>query len=666
MKVALLSPDTGQQGGSPSGEPYVHALSGKAVRTHFELLFMKNSKSFGRVASAPALSLIALAVATQVQAQVLEINPVVISAARMAQPLSEVLASVSVITRQDIDKSQAASLADLLRGEAGFEFGRSGGPGSTTSFFLRGQESKNVVLMIDGVRSQTDGIGALTMTHVPLSQIERVEILRGNAGALYGEAAIGGVINVTTRAGSGEPKAYGTAMMGSRQISELTAGYGGKVNDITFDVNAGASESVGFSAMNAAKNATVNPDRDGTRDQYVAASVSQKMDASLRLGFRANAKTSRTDYDTDNSWSGLKTDTNQFQIKSDSLGAFANKRLSDQWTMDVDLAQTHFAYEAIKNGTVATNARYEGRQDVLRLASTYALQDATLLNVGIDRANEAFNQRTVYDVKRDTQAVFAGVTTQINRWNFQANVRRDELTVDRNSSATSLQKNYVNHNHLLGAGYQLSPEWRLTSTLSTGFRAPAANDLVGAYGNPNLQPETHRAEELGLVYNVSNALMRVVYFQTQTQNTIAYDSQYKPQNTGEMSNKGLELSTRSQIWGNQVKGALVLQDPWNVTGGFLPGRRAKQYGSLDVSRGWNAYDIGLKMNASSSRSDFSYAGSPMLAGYATLDLYVSRRLSESLMLRAKLENALDKKYELAGAYNTPGRGLFITLQYQPK
>jgi outer membrane cobalamin receptor len=87
----------------------------------------------------------------------------------------------------------------------------------------------------------------------------------------------------------------------------------------------------------------------------------------------------------------------------------------------------------------------------------------------------------------------------------------------------------------------------------------------------NLQPETHRAEELGLVYNVSNALMRVVYFQTQTQNTIAYDSQYKPQNTGEMSNKGLELSTRSQIWGNQVKGALVLQDPWNVTGGFLPG-----------------------------------------------------------------------------------------------
>ena len=107
---------------------------------------MKFSKSLDRRAFTPVLSVIALTVAANLYAQNLEINPVVISAARMAQPLSEVLASVSIITRQDIDKSQATSLADLLRGEAGFEFGRTGGPGSTTSFFLRGQESKNMVV----------------------------------------------------------------------------------------------------------------------------------------------------------------------------------------------------------------------------------------------------------------------------------------------------------------------------------------------------------------------------------------------------------------------------------------------------------------------------------------------------------------------------------------
>ena len=139
------------------------------------LFLMKNRSNRAR---RNALELSALAVsligAFQAQAQALELDPVVVSAARTEQALSDVLPSVSVVTRQDIEKSQAASLADLLQGEAGVEFGRNGGPGSTTSFFLRGQDSKNVVLMIDGVRAQTDGIGALQITDLPLHQIERI------------------------------------------------------------------------------------------------------------------------------------------------------------------------------------------------------------------------------------------------------------------------------------------------------------------------------------------------------------------------------------------------------------------------------------------------------------------------------------------------------------
>ena len=201
------------------------------------------SKSFRLRSGAcvPVLSILSLTLTSSLKAQDIELNPVVISASRTEQQLSEVLSSVSVITRQDIEKSQAASLADLLQGEAGFEFGRNGGPGSTTSFFLRGQESKNLVVLIDGVRSQTDGGGSLTITDVPLSQVERVEVLRGNSGALYGEAAIGGVINIITLQGKGAPKAYAAATLGSRNTAELSAGYGGQINDTRFDFNAGTS-----------------------------------------------------------------------------------------------------------------------------------------------------------------------------------------------------------------------------------------------------------------------------------------------------------------------------------------------------------------------------------------------------------------------------------------
>jgi vitamin B12 transporter len=624
---------------------------------------MKKSIRLSARGFVPALSMLSLAVAASVQAQGIEVNPVVISASRIEQPLSDVLSSVSVITRAEIDKSQAMTLADVLQGEAGFEYGRTGGPGTTTSFFLRGAESKNVLVLIDGVRSQTDGNGSLTITDVPLSQVERIEVLRGNAGALYGEAAIGGVINVITRAGKGAPKAYGAATVGSRNTTDLSAGYGGSVEDTSFDLNAGASGTAGFSAMNADLSRYVNPDRDGYSNQYAAGKVDRKIDSTLRIGARASTKTSLVDYDS-NSSSGINTDIHQFQIKTDSVGAYVNKRLTDDWMSNFDVTSSNFSYDDFKNGVQASTGYYTGHQDVFRWSNNYAIHSSTNLNFGVDQSNEKYQQRSKYDAKRDTTGYFAGLTSKLDRWSFQANARRDALTVDSTQSPSAVKKDFADNTHLLGVGYQLTPEWRLTSTASTGFRAPAANDLIGSYGNPNLLPETHRTQEVGGVYSVEKTLFRAVYFQTRTQDTIAYDSSYKPQNTGDARNKGYEFTARADVYGYSVKGALTFQDPWNETTNSLPGRRAKQYGSFDVSRLIYGYEVGTKFVGSSERSNTG--GNAMLAGYTTWAFYASRKIDADWTARVKLENAFNRNYELAGGYNTPGRGIFATLQYQPK
>ena len=596
------------------------------------------------------------------QAQTIEINPVVISASRMAQPLSDVLASVSVITREEIDKSQARTLADILQGEAGFEFGRNGGPGSVTSLFLRGQDSKNLLILIDGVRSQTDGIGALTVTDFPLSLIERIEVLRGNAGALYGEAAIGGVIHVFTRSGKGVPKAYGSAAVGSRNTSDASVGYGGRLDDTSFDIHIGGSSTAGFSSMNPDKNDRVNPDRDAYRHQYFGAKVDRTIDASLVMGLRARLKNSVADYD-DGWWPNTKTDTHQSRIKTDTLGAYVNKRLTDNWSTNLDLSSANYTYENLKNGVIPANGNYQGRGNVLRWFNTYALHDSSSIQFGIDRSDEKYRQSNTYDMKRDSLGYFAGLTGKHERWTFQANLRRDELNVSRTASSSNLDKTYAENTYLFGLGYQVTPSWRLTSNVSTGFRAPAADDLVGTYGNPDLMPEMHRSQEIGAVYSVAQSLFRVVYFDTHTQNTIAYDKNYKPQNTGEMRNNGFEITARAEVLGNSVKSSLVIQDPWNVTTNSMPGRRSKQYGSLDISRWISGYEVGAKTVSASERSDLG--GSAMLAGYTTWALYAGRKIDKDWTARVKLENAFNRKYELAGGYNTPGRGVFVTLQYQP-
>ena len=134
------------------------------------------------------------------------LQQVVVTAMRVEQPLADVLSSLSVITRKDIERSQAQTLADLLQGEAGFEFGRNGGPGAVTSFFLRGQDSINTAIVIDGIRAPVDQIGSLLVIDIPIQQIERIEILRGNASALYGTRPWAGLSASLRARAAGRPR----------------------------------------------------------------------------------------------------------------------------------------------------------------------------------------------------------------------------------------------------------------------------------------------------------------------------------------------------------------------------------------------------------------------------------------------------------------------------
>ena len=616
----------------------------------------------------PALSVLSLAVAASVQAQGIEVNPVVVSASRMEQPLSQVLSSVSVITRQEIEKSQAASLADLIQGEAGFEFGRTGGPGATTSFFLRGQESKSVVILIDGVRAQTDGAGALTTTNLPLAQIESVEILRGNAGALYGESAIGGVINIQTRQGGIKPNAYGSMTYGSRNTSSLDLGYSGHVDDYGFNVNAGRTSTDGFSAMNVQQNAGINPAKDGSSSEFISGRVDKKITADLKIGLRARLQSAATDYDSD--WY-TNTTRQKFKTNSDSVGGFARLAVNDQWISTLDVSQSNFHYRDYVDGALTTifntstpNGEYDGRQQAVRWSNIYQLSNQTVANFGVDKLSEKFAQQNTYDSNRETVGYFAGVTGTLDRLTLQMNLRHDEVNVDRIASNVSKSNTTKSSTGLFGIGYQLDDAWRLTSTVSSAFRAPTAYE---AYKNSLLTPETHLAKEAGVAYKTDQTLAKLVYFETSTTDAIVYkNSTYV--NVGELNNKGLEATLRANWRGHSLKASLVSQDPWNVSENTALTRRARHYGSVDISRPFGAYEVGTRVYTSGARNDMDYSTSqPVdLSGYTLWSFYASRKIDNEWTARVKLENAFNREYQLAYGYNTPGRGIYATLQYQPK
>jgi vitamin B12 transporter len=117
--------------------------------------------------------------------------------------------------------------------------------------------------------------------------------------------------------------------------------------------------------------------------------------------------------------------------------------------------------------------------------------------------------------------------------------------------------------------------------------------------------------------------------------------------------------------GNSIKGTFVSQDPWNATTSTALARRARQYGSIDISRSLLGYNFGAKVYASGQRKNSDY-DSVWLGGYSLWSFYASRVLNNELTARLRLENAFDHSYQLANGYNTPGRGVYATLQYQPR
>ena len=635
------------------------------------LIFMKNGIFAVRAAALPvalACSFVSTTEFAQADAGALALPQVMVTATRVEQPLADVLSSVSVITRADIERSQAQSLADLLQGEAGFEFARNGGPGAVTSFFLRGQNSINSVIVVDGVRSSVDQIGSLLVIDIPLQQIERIEILRGNASALYGDAAVGGVISITTVTGKGKAQAYGSVGMGSANTRQLQAGYAGEFEGVRFNMNLGQSASDGFSAIDSNKKKDANPDKDGYTSQFFALNMDRNMDADTAVGLRFKFSSSSDDYDDA---FGTSTEKNLLKRETQNLGAFVKRAWTQSWSSVLDFSVSQMRYEDSRNGVLYTagdgsykNGLSTGTQRELRWSNTLQALPATLLNFGLDYAQSSYKGEgdSAYEMRKSGLGSYLGVTQSLDAITLQANVRNDQLTTEEPSAGNSAKNDQKINSSLLGLGYNLGGGWKINGTLSTGFRAPTAYEVAAT---PGLKSETYQSREVGLVFAQGGTYARAAYFEARTDDAIDTQDYVTYTNVGRTENKGLEAALRTQLWGNALALTVVSQDPKNLVTGKRLARRAQMYGNLSMSRIVAGVEWGAKVYVADDRKDSDYSDT-VLPGYAIASFYASKEIEPGWTLRARIENAFDRKYELASGYNTPGAGAFVTLQYQPK
>jgi vitamin B12 transporter len=618
-------------------------------------------KSFCAHAFAPAVSVLSLAMATPVWAQSPVMDPVVVTASRAATPLSQVLVSLDVLDRATIEQSQASSLADLLSRLAGFEFGRNGGPGTTTSFFLRGHNSVNVVVLVDGVRAATDGIGAVSAIDIPLHRIERVEVMRGNASALYGNAANGGVIHIFTRQDAGVSAQVGVGSAGARSANVALAT---SVGQTALSLRFGQDRSAQLSSMRVDQRPAANPDKDQTTANSVALGLDHSIDGSHSVKLSVAMDDVSSEYDDDGFGFGNPSDVHELDRQTRASQIAWTAQYHPSWTSELSLSHTTQALEDRQNGVLKTGLFAYGlaksRQNGLRWSNEVALGAQTQLVLGLDHSVEDFESDAVlsgYDTTKTDTGYFAGLGTQVQRWNWQANLRHDRLST-RNRRAATTSEDSVN-SVLLGTGYELNAQWKILANASTGFRAPSVGERAAS--SASLKNEAFQSRELSTAYQSGATRAKLTYFESDMTDLIAYNSAFSLVNL-KAENSGVEASAQTTVGATGMAIRWTEQNPRNLDTGKALARRAKRLVSVDLKQPVGQHHVGLSVGYQGERRDSDFSDQ-VLDAHTVLGLNAAYQISPQWRLVGRLENALDAQYQLAHGYNTPGRSAFVTVNY---
>ena len=588
------------------------------------------------------------------QAQsVAKLNDVVVTASRVEQPVTEVVADVSVVDRAQIERSGANTITELLARLPGLQTIIHGGTGQV---YVRGAEARMTALYVDGVRVDSqDGLmlgGGVPWGLVPLAQIDRIEVLRGASSAVYGSDAMGGVIQVFTRRGAEGFAPFVNLGIGSFNTQKFDAGFSGAQNGWDYALSAGRENSDGFDTR---PDLVHKPDHEASSRQI----------GNLRLGYQIatahhvelTALMSKLDSQYV-PWNGGTNIDAKSKLETAAFKWRAN------WTPEY-ITQLSLSNSRIAKSDTAPND-FQTNLETALFENFVVLGKGTLTAVLEQRQDEFDAKASTWDPAfsgaRTQKAVALGYGANYGQHAVQVNVRRDHdsLFNSRQTGALAYAYGFANH-------------WRANVSTGTAFRVPTLEQIYGPYGDAKLAPETNQNHELGVSYTAPGRSFKAVLYRNDISEMISSSQTLATcsagffcyYNIGKARLQGLTFSGTQQIGSYEMRGSFDLLDPVNTQTGKTLSLRAKRALTLGVDRRWATWHFGGEIQAVGERFDDA-ANTTLLPGYALLNLTAGNDIGKDWQLVMRVDNALNAKYQQVGQYPAPGSMFYAGLQWRPK
>lgn len=574
---------------------------------------------------------------------------VVVTATRIPTRVNEVIADVTVIDRETIEQAGPATLPELLARQPGLHIADNGGRGKSASVFMRGTSSTHALLLVDGMPLGSATTGQPSLHNLPLSQIERIEILRGPASSLYGSDAIGGVIQIFTKRGAGPARVTAYVGVGSNGTREAQAGVSGSSGPFAYNFSAAHYTTDGFNVaadpqrFNIVNSSLPNPDEDGYRNTTFTGRLVYEIAKGHELGATILEGKSRNWFDR-----GGPTVDAYNNDKTRAYGVFLKNRLTDIWTSELRWGSSEDWSESFAPGRslfATTQVQWTWQND-LRLP-------VGRLMLALENTVQEVDSTTAYAVKRrEVESAILGYQGNVGAHSWQAALRRDDNSQFGAHTTGSL-----------GYGYRLGEAWQVRGSIGTAFKAPSFNQLYfPGFGNATLKPEKARNREIGLHWTEGGQHASVTRFDNRITDLIVG---FPVANVGKARIEGTSLAYGFVYGAWLFDAGLDLMKPINEDTGKRLQRRPAEMLKLAVTYSPGDWKVGGEANAVGRRYDTATEGRPM-GGYGVVNLFAGKTLSRDWSLEGRINNLFDREYENAWAYAVPGREIFVGLRYRPK
>lgn len=584
---------------------------------------------------------------------------IIVTANRYSQSVNDSLSSVTIINRDDIEKSSAKDLPSLLNNIAGFDMKNNGPYGKLSSVFLRGTNSGHTLTLVDGIKLFSASAGSTAFHHIPLEQIERIEIVRGPRSSLYGSEAIGGVIQIFTRKGSKETNVSTNVGYGSNNTREISALFAGSEGNASFSLNANHSSTDGIDAI---KHNTENDD-DGYLSDSVTATFGYTFNKSISFDSTFMNAQGNTEYDncfnnTTFIYSDACDSDFEQQVFSNTF-KFASDGIWDaQLILGSSIDNDENFWESVENYA------FETKRTDASFINNFQFTEKQLVVLGVDYAEDTVNTAE-YPANtpdsRDNAAAFIAWDSQYDYLDVNISLRQDD------------NEQFGTHNTgSIALGHSINNTLKLTFSYGTAFKAPTFNDLYFPfYGDDTLNPEESESIEVGIKGKHSSVNWSLNIYQTDIDNLIDSDPDtFTASNINKAQITGAEFISGFSIVQWNTKISVSYADGTNESGinkGKQLVARARESFNFQTSRHFGKYTINTSLLAQGKRYT-NIDNSSSIPGYGVVDAGLDYSINKHITLSAEINNIGDNEYVINedtfnGTYNTLGRNLFVNLRY---